>query len=370
MSKMSKNKLDPYEVLGVTRSASKEEIKQAYRKKAKLYHPDVNPNNKEAESKFKEISVAYEILSDDKKKDNFDRFGSFDSSEYDPSHETMFNDLNGIFSNLGNIKFSFGNFGNFGSFNQHREKQKKYSLDNIYLYKISLKDAISSCKKSIKIKRYFPCSACDSLGFSTKSDKCKKCNGKGSIENQDKGFFNLHVTLCNNCSGTGKETIKCSECDGKGYIEKTEEVIFEIPAGIISGSRLRLRGKGNVYNDSCVGNTYVTIEYNAQQDNITCKKGDLYLTIKIPFYNILNEDSIEVAIFDKKANIKLKADGKDIYVVKGYGISEQFDAVIKVLIDFSTNKMDSDTRNNFLSILKGVYGQSTNIFTPTSIDAE
>jgi len=364
--------IDPYKILGVDVNSTQDEIKSAYRKKAKKYHPDLNPNDKAAESKFKELSLAYEILSDKSKKEHYDRFGSIKDEDFSSFGANSFsfniNDIFGVNDVFGDDTFVSNSYGNsiFDSIFGNKKSTKKYYKKNIekdvyYRCKITLKEAFNGTKKTVNLTRKFTCEKCAGMGFFISKDNCTYCNGKGMISDNVRQGFIFNRT-CSHCNGTGKKNEKCKDCNGVGYEELNEQVALIIPAGIMSGTRLKLKEKGNIVN-YVIGNAYVQIEYNKEQDGIVCDNGNLYLTIKVPFFNFIRKDTVQVDIFDKKINIDLAQSDNNLYMVNGAGISSEYTAIIKVLVDFPLNIME-DNKQELLSTLGKIYGESTKTFKP------
>ena len=266
-------KRDYYDVLGVSKSASPEELKSAYRKLAIKYHPDKNPGDKSAEDKFKEASEAYGVLSDKSKKENYDNFG------------------HAAFENGGGGRGGFGGFGGFSgadfsdifedffgdmSGRQGNNEQRKKGEDLKYEMTISLRDAYTGVKREINFDTLISCDSCRGSG-SSKNDgisSCGSCGGRGRIR-ASQGFFTVERT-CPNCSGTGQViTDPCSSCNGEGRVRKNRKIEVSIPAGVEEGSRIRLSGEG------------------ASGQN-GASSGDLYIFIGILQHEIFQRDGMEI----------------------------------------------------------------------------
>lgn len=241
-------KRDYYEVLGVNRSVSADEIKRAYRKLALKYHPDKNPDNKkEAEEKFKEISEAYEVLSDSQKRSAYDQYGhegvqsSFGAGGFNWENFSHFDDLRDIFGNLGDI---FGNFG-FGGDNYSRRSGARRGRDLEFEVEISFKESAFGVEKTISFPRLEACQRCNGSGQEpgSKLINCSTCGGLGQIR-MSNGLFSMSRT-CNKCHGEGKIIEKpCRDCFGAGTIKSSRKLKIKIPAGIDNGNRLRVNGEG------------------------------------------------------------------------------------------------------------------------------
>ena len=238
-------KRDYYDILGISKSSSKDEIKKAYRKLALKYHPDKTKGDKTSEDKFKEASEAYHILSDDKRKTNYDQFGhaafegggsqgfgGFDTSSFSDIFEDFFGDLGG-----GGSQQRSGNRGN----------------DLRYDISINLEDAFRGIEKNIKYTTYKKCSDCTGSGAAkgSKPITCGYCNGKGKVRTSQ-GFFTIQQT-CPECSGYGETIGKpCSDCSGNGKIQSNESVNVKIPKGVDDGTRIRVSNKGEAGTKGCL----------------------------------------------------------------------------------------------------------------------
>ena len=239
------SKRDYYEVLGVNKSANKEEIKKAYRKLALKFHPDKNKGDKAAEEKFKEASEAYHVLSDDKRKSNYDQFGhaafqsggqgGFGNFDFSSSFSDIFEDVFG----------DFGDFGFGGGGRSRRSRTNNRGSDLRYDVSIELNDAFTGTEKNISYTTYKKCKTCSGSGAKpgSKPTSCSYCNGQGKIRSSQ-GFFTIQQT-CPECSGEGEKISNpCSSCTGVGKTQSNETVAVKIPKGVDDGTRIRLAGKG------------------------------------------------------------------------------------------------------------------------------
>ena len=244
-------KRDYYEVLGVSKNASEDEIKRAYKKLARKYHPDMNPGDKEAEEKFKEVNEAYEVLSDSDKKARYDQFGF---AGVDPNYGAgagggAYGAGGFDFGDLGDI---FGSFfgGGFGSA-QRRNPNAPQRGESIRLsVTISFEEAAFGCEKSITIDRFEQCPTCKGKGCApgTTPEVCPDCKGTGSVRTTQRTPFGVVQTsgACKKCGGHGKIIHQpCPRCGGRGAVRKNQTIKVKIPAGIDDGQTLNLRGKGN-----------------------------------------------------------------------------------------------------------------------------
>jgi molecular chaperone DnaJ len=281
-------KRDYYDVLGVDKSASDAEIKSAFRKLAKKYHPDLNKEPDAAE-KFKEVQEAYDVLSDEQKRKTYDQFGSaaFENNaggnpygnygNYGGFNTSGFGfediNLDDILSNM------FG--GSFGGSKRRNRPQK--GEDVLYRMTIGFREAVFGCKEDITLDLTEKCEECDGKGgFNPK--KCSTCNGTGKVRRSQASLFGsfLTETTCPDCNGTG-ETFerKCTDCKGRGYVVKRKTITITIPEGVDTGSQIRIKGKGQVgVNGGENGDIYV--EFRVEEDPIFRREGyDIYMSLPI-----------------------------------------------------------------------------------------
>jgi len=243
------NKRDYYEVLGLEKGASEDEIKRAYRKLAKKYHPDVNPGDAEAEAKFKEVGEAYEVLSDADKKARYDQFGF---AGVDPNYNPGYGGFGGGFG--GGAGFDFGSifndfFGGGASSAQRRNAPQRG--DNLVSeVDITFEEAAFGCERDVTVGRIEPCAECGGSGAEkgTEPEICPDCHGSGQVR-VTQSFMGMQMqsqTTCSRCSGRGK-IIKspCSVCKGKGKVRRNKKIHVSVPAGIDDGQSVRVRGEGN-----------------------------------------------------------------------------------------------------------------------------
>jgi len=258
-------KRDYYEVLGVDKNASKEDIKKAYRKMAMKYHPDRNPDNKEAEEKFKEAAEAYEVLHDDDKRAKYDRFGHDGLKGAAGGGFEGFNDVNDIFSHFSDIFGSaFGGGGSggggssifddfFGGGSSQRTSRRTGGTagsDLKVTIKLTLNEIATGTSKKIKLKRYQKCSICGGTGAKTSNafQTCSVCGGSGEVRQVSRSVFGqfVNITPCSNCGGTGRViSDPCNACKGEGRVYGESTIKVNIPAGVHDNSYMTLRGEGN-----------------------------------------------------------------------------------------------------------------------------
>jgi molecular chaperone DnaJ len=243
---------DLYNVLGVDRGASEDDIKKAYRKMAMKYHPDKNPGDESAEAKFKEVAEAYDVLSDEGKKSNYDRFGTTDGKSQNPFGGQGFN-MDDIFSQFGDI---FGSRGN-----PHQRRQAKGGDLRIKV-SLTIQEIITGCTKKMKYKRQDTCKPCSGKGGSDVRD-CIPCGGSGRrIVAQNTPFGQMRTeTGCPDCNMTGKIVHnKCNSCNGDGTTLMEQEVDIEIPKGVSNGIQLTMHGFGNSIRDGINGDLQIVID--------------------------------------------------------------------------------------------------------------
>ncbi len=292
---MGVTKRDYYEILGVTRTATTDELKKAYRKLALQYHPDRNPNNPEAEQQFKEASEAYQVLSSDEKRPVYDRYG----------HEGLrgqgsgpgFSGVEDIFSNFGDI---FGEFFGFGSRGRGGRRRGRPGGDIRHDLSLSLQEAAFGCQKEITVQRQQVCQTCEGSGAKpgTNSQTCGYCRGAGEVL-QTQGIFSIR-TACPNCQGSGQVIPdKCTDCRGAGRIRKPRTVTVNIPKGVDEGVQLRLTGEGDAGTQGGPpGDLYVFLHVEANEQ-FTREEADLHCTIPVTFAQAALGTEVEVPTLEE-----------------------------------------------------------------------
>ncbi len=335
-------KRDYYEVLGVAKTASADEIKKAYRKKAMEFHPDRNPGDKEAEEKFKEAAEAYDVLSNPDKKARYDQFGHAGMGGAPGGGYNMDFDLSSIFERFGDIfGGGFGGFGGFGGYSGGRSAGKRVRQgSNIRIkVKLTLEEINAGVEKKIKIQKYVPCSHCDGTGAKDKNSvtTCPTCKGNGQVVNQQRTMFGVmqQVSVCPDCGGTGQVIKdKCPHCGGNGVVKGEEVVSINIPAGVAEGMQLTMRGKGNAApNGGVNGDLLVLIE--EQEHELFERNGNnIYLNYYISFPQAALGASVEVPTLTGKARIKITAGTQSgqILRLQGKGLPELNSRIIGDLI--------------------------------------
>jgi len=367
-------KRDFYEILGVTKTASVDEIKKAYRKMAMQYHPDRNPGNKEAEEKFKEAAEAYEILSDADKKAKYDRFGhqAFQGASGNGGAHG-FSDINDIFSAFGDI---FGQSGGGSPFDdlfgggRGRSRSGKRTgepgSDLKLKLNLTLEEVATGVEKKLKVKKWLKCETCEGTGAKSTADyiTCNVCNGTGELRQVQRSVFGQFVNIapCVNCSGTGKQIKnKCNSCNGEGRTQGEHTVKVNIPAGVASGNYLTLRNEGNAgRRGGPDGDLIVLLE--EEQHTIFRREGnDILCDIEISFPEAVIGTEIEIQTLHAKAKLKIDAGtqpGK-LLRLRGKGIPEYNssrigDQIVRVNV-FIPKNLNSNEREivNQMSKLTG-----------------
>ena len=340
---MPEQKRDYYEVLGVSKGASDDEIKKAYRKLAKKYHPDMNPGDKEAEAKFKEVNEAYSILSDSEKRARYDQFGH---AGVDPNYGaggpgSGFGGFDMGDIDLGDIFGSFfgGGFGGFGGSTSSRRNgpQKGESLRASLT--ISFEEAAFGCEKEINLNRTEECEACHGSGAEpgTTAETCPDCRGTGVVRVQQRtgGFAFSSTAPCSRCRGTGKIIhTPCKACGGSGSVKKSKRVTVSIPAGIDDGQAISLRGQGNAgKNGGPAGDLIVAVHVKPHPQFHRDGTTVLYEQ-PVTFYQAVMGAELEIPTIDGKVKYNLPAGtqtgttfrlrGKGIPELRGRGRGDQY----------------------------------------------
>jgi molecular chaperone DnaJ len=331
-------KRDYYKILGVSRNASEEEIKKAYRKLALLYHPDRNPGNREAEERFKDASEAYEVLRDPEKRDLYDRFG------HEGLRGTGFSGFAGfedIFSSFGDIFEDMFGFGAFSSGRRKTRYEPVKGADLRYDLTISLRDAAFGREENIEVEKYVFCETCRGSGVEpgTQPQNCSYCGGRGQVV-RTQGFFTVS-TACPKCRGVGTIiTHPCKKCHGKGKIKTKKVLTIKIPPGVESGMRLRLKQEGEEgERGGPSGDLYVFI--TIEPDQFFERDGTTILCeIPISFSQAALGAGIEVPTLDGRETIQIHPGTQtgEVFTIKGAGIPslhhgrERGDQVVRVIV--------------------------------------
>ena len=310
---------DFYEILGVQKSASDDEIKKSYRKLAMKYHPDRNKDDKESERKFKEVSAAYEVLKDSEKRSAYDQYGHDAFRQGGMGGAQGFGDFAGGFSDI--FEEFFG--GGFSSSSRQRGPQRGSDLR--YNMTVSLYEAFIGKKSQIKIPSYIGCETCSSTGSADKSgpSRCSTCNGHGKVRSTQ-GFFSIERP-CPTCGGEGS-SIKnpCIKCNGIGQVKKQKTISVSIPAGVDSGTRIRISGEGEL-GQRGAGNGDLYIFVDVQKDKLFEREEDnIFCLVPISITTAILGGDVEVPTIDgKKARLNIPAgtQSETQFRLKGKGMS-------------------------------------------------
>ena len=346
---------DYYEVLGVNKSSSKEEIKKSFHKMAHKYHPD---KNKGDDTKFKEINEAYQVLSDDKKRSSYDQFGSADGPQgfggqgYGGQGQGF-----GGFSN-GGMEFDMGDLGDiFGDFfggGMGRKQNSRRGRDIQTEIDLSFEDSVFGIKRTVKINKQSVCKTCSGNGAKpgSKMDTCKVCNGNGQIREVKHSILGnfASVKTCENCFGSGKiPSVKCTDCNGAGVKKQDEEININIPAGINSGEMIRMNGLGEAIRGGAAGDLYIKMKI--KKHPVFTRDGlnlDMDLSIKLTdallgmTYKLktLEGDILDVKIPEGiNHNELLRVRGKGVPSLKGRG-----DIILRIQV-IMPSKLSRNTKD-------------------------
>ncbi|MCS7075788.1 MAG: molecular chaperone DnaJ [Bacteroidia bacterium] len=302
------NKRDYYEVLGVSKNATEEEIKKAYRKKAIQYHPDNNPGDKTAEEKFKEASEAYEVLSNKEKRAMYDRYGHQGVS----GNTTNFHDFDpsDIFSHFGDIFSGTGFESFFGTSSQKRKVNRGSDLR--VRVKLTLEEIASGVEKKIKVTKYVTCNTCKGTGAKSSSAyyTCSTCKGTGEVRKVTRTFVGSMqtVSVCPECNGDGKIIReKCSSCAGEGRVQAEEIIVVNIPPGVRQDMQLSVTGKGNAARRGGInGDLLVVIEEIKHEHFVRDENNNIIYDLFISLPDAALGTTVEVPTLKGKAKVKIE----------------------------------------------------------------
>lgn len=340
---------DYYKILNVSRDATQDEIKKAFRKLARKYHPDLNPGDKSAEERFKEINEAYAVLSDPQKRKEYDDYG------------TTFEGFEGFKNYDFKETFDFGDI--FGDlFSSFRRGSSYLKGEDIYVgIELTMEEAFKGVTKPITYSRYVNCEACNGTGAEN-HDKCAKCNGSGSLK-ISKGFFRMSQS-CPECGGTGiKHSTSCKRCMGKGKILQTETLNVKIPAGVDNGSVVKIAGKGNAGSgDGPAGDLH--LEVTLKPHPIFKREGDdIYIQLPVTVGEAMLGGKVEVPTIDGmtlmklpagiQSGQKLKLSGKGFISPKSKKRGDQY-VEIKIVIP----KEVTEKAKEAISVIESLYREN------------
>ncbi len=387
-------KRDYYEILGVQKTATADELKKAYRKMALKYHPDKNPGDKAAEEKFKEAAEAYDVLSDPDKRAKYDQWGHFmGPSGFGGGGGGGFHaggmSMEDIFSQFGDI-FGGGSFGGFGGFGSaaggspRRRRQPKGSDLRIKV-KLTLKEIAEGVTKKLKIPRYVKCQHCNGTGAKdgTAFQTCQRCHGSGVIEHIQQTFLGpmQSTATCPDCNGEGKAiTQKCQYCGGEGIVRQEEVVEFSIPAGVTDGMTLSLKGKGNAARHGGVNGDLLVVVEEIPDPELIRDGNDVIYNLMLDIPTAALGGSVEIPTISGKARVKIPAGtqpgkvlrlrGKGLPSTDGYGngdelvnimvyipenLNDREKAAIESLRDQPNVKADDSIKKRIFSRLRHIF---------------
>ncbi len=373
-------KKDFYEVLGLSKGASEDEIKKAYRQGVKKYHPDLHPDDKECEEKMKELNEAYEVLSDPDKKERYDQFGH---AGIDPSYGGGgggFSGFSGGFGDMGDIGDIFSSFfgsGFGGSSTRSNPNAPRRGMDIETEASISFMEACNGKKQRIKIQRMETCPECKGSGASSGSsiDTCPDCHGSGQVKVTQRTPFGMISSSkpCTRCGGKGK-VIKspCSKCRGAGRISNIANIDVDIPAGIADGQTLSVGGQGHSgINGGPSGDLHVDI--TVRPDPFFQREGyDIHTEVPIKFSQAVLGDTVEVLCIDGKGTMSIPEGTQSgtVFRIKGRGVKklgrqDRGDQYVKVVVEVpkGLNKKQKDLLREFDSLVtEEKYSSRTKFF--------
>lgn len=355
-------KRDYYEVLGVEKNASANDIKKAYRKLAIQYHPDKNPDDKKAEEKFKEAAEAYSVLSDPDKRARYDQFG----------HEGLggaagggFNgagmDMNDIFSMFGDIFGGRGGFSGFGGFGGGSAGPQKFrGSDQRVKVKLNLQEIANGVTKKFKLKKYVKCSHCGGTGAEgNATETCPDCHGTGRVVRTQQSFFGMmrSEVACPRCNGEGKIIKnKCPHCNGEGVVMGEEVVEVQIPAGVVEGMQLSMRGKGNAGKRNGINGDLLILIEEEKHPTLVRDENDLIYSLLLDIPTAALGGFAEIPTIDGKAKVTidpgtqpgkvLRLRGKGLPTLNGYGKGDIV-VNISVYIPETLSKEEKKTIESF-----------------------
>jgi molecular chaperone DnaJ len=368
-------KRDYYEILEISRDASDQEVKKAYRKMAIKFHPDKNPDDSQAEEKFKEAAEAYEVLSNQQKKERYDQYGH-DGLRGNGGFGGGGMSMDDIFSNFGDIfGGAFGGFGGFGR-SQGGARRRVNRGSNIRVkVKLTLKEIAKGVDKKIKVTKYINCQSCNGTGAKDGSSysTCSTCGGRGQVNQVTNTFLGQMQTTstCPHCGGDGQIiTHKCTECAGNGIVKGEEVIELKIPAGVTEGMQLSLSGKGNSGARGGVPGDLIILIEELPHEELERDGNNVFYNKFISFPEAALGTSIEVPTIDGKAKVKIEAGtqsgkilrlkGKGIPEINGYGVG---DLLVNINV-WTPKNLDSNEKK----ILENMLGTDNFEPKPTSRD--
>lgn len=370
------DKRDYYEVLGVDRNADEAELKRAYRKLAMKYHPDKNPGDKEAETNFKELNEAYEILSDKEKRNLYDQFGHAGVNQ-NANGAGGFSGFGGGFEDIINEMFGggFGGFGGGFSSSSSRRNGPRKGRDMQIEVVLSFEEAAFGVNKEIEFYRTEICDTCDGTGAEpgTNVGTCSECNGKGEVRYSTRSLFGESVSIrqCPKCNGTGKSfDTPCHTCKGKGKVKKKRKIEIKVPAGVYHGAQMPLRGESDLGEKGGPrGDVYVV--FRVAPHKIFKRDGDdIFSEVYVSYAQAALGDEIIVDTLDGKVSYKIPAGtssgkqfrlkGKGVPVLNGYGRGDHY---VRVHVKIPNN-LSKEQKESLIEFDKLLNGEKSNFSQP------
>ncbi|BAX79563.1 molecular chaperone DnaJ [Labilibaculum antarcticum] len=364
------SKRDYYEVLGVAKSASETEIKKAYRKKAIQYHPDKNPDDKQAEENFKEAAEAYEVLSNPEKRQRFDQYGHAGmSGSAGGGYSGGGMNMEDIFSHFGDI-FGGGGFGGgFGGGGGRSSRRVNRGSNLRVKVKLTLQEISEGVEKKIKVKKHIECKSCNGSGAKDGSSfsSCSTCHGSGQITRIQNTILGQMQTAstCPSCGGEGKIiTNKCTSCSGEGTVQDEEVITINIPAGVAEGMQLSVSGRGNAARRGGVNGDLLILVHEEEHPELIRDENDLLYNLFVSIPDSILGTAVEIPTIQNKVKVKIDAGtqsgkilrlrGKGLPDINGYG---RGDLLVKINI-WVPNNVSKDEKK----ILEKL--QTSESFTP------
>lgn len=332
-------KSDYYELLGVPRAATVDEIRQAYRKLARKHHPDLNPGNAEAEKKFKEISQAYDVLSDEQKRRLYDQYGH-EGLRGTAQRDFRTASVEDIFSAFGDIFGDPSFFGDFFNVGRGGRRGARRGASLRVEFEIDFKEAAVGTKKTVELTRHEVCETCRGSGSKpgTSPVTCRTCGGRGGVA-RNAGFFSIQQT-CSTCGGEGKQIVSpCGACRGRGMVKAKKEIEISIPAGIENGTRMRVAGQGEPSPDGgSPGDLYCDI-YVKPHPFFKREENDLYMELPVTFAQAALGAEVEVPTLEGQSLLKIPRGtaGGALLRMRGLGVPSlngrgRGDQIIRVVV--------------------------------------
>lgn len=353
----------PYEILGVDKKASQEEIKKAFRQLAVKYHPDKNNGDAVAEEKFKEINAAYDILSDEEKKKMYDRYGTADAKSRRMNSEDGFATAQEFFQRMQQAQDHARKVA------MQEEIKRRVNIQNRVV--LSLKDILTGKNIEYKYVRNIACSTCHGDGKKITNKKCNHCDGNGFIQQEHTQMGMVFRSACSHCQGEGKVAKECKDCHGIGGERKDSIIEIKVPKMIKQGTVLKAGGVGNeFYHDGIkyVGDLLVVIDYNPVLEGVSLINNTINLTINTPIDLILDEETISIDILGvKSVNLKLentKTSGYQYTITDPY--FNNCKILIKVIHEIPKKQIDENQKKLLAEKIKEIYGKSETTIRPAT----